>query len=42
MRRLLACTSPISYGEALGSAHTFEVRATDALGNVDATPGTFT
>jgi Big-like domain-containing protein len=36
------CSSPASYpGLAFGS-HTFAVRATDAAGNADATPATFT
>ena len=35
-----ACTSPVSYsGLALGT-HSFDVRATDAAGNVDPTPAT--
>jgi len=37
-----ACTSPQNYtGLALGS-HTFEVRAKDAVGNVDPTPASYT
>ncbi|SDU85946.1 right-handed parallel beta-helix repeat-containing protein [Jiangella alkaliphila] len=38
-----ACSSPKSLpGLAVGSAHTFAVRATDAAGNVDQTPATAT
>jgi hypothetical protein len=33
-----ACTSPKSYGSLADGPHTFEVRATDTAGNVDATP----
>ena len=34
------CTSPKSYAGLTEAAHTFEVRAEDAAGNVDATPAT--
>lgn len=33
-----SCTSPRSYSSLADGAHRFEVRATDALGNTDATP----
>ena len=38
-----ACSSPKSYTNLSNSSHTFDVRATDAAGNVDASPasGTF-
>jgi hypothetical protein len=36
-----ACTSPNNYTGLAGGSHTFEVRATDPTGNVDATPATF-
>jgi Bacterial Ig-like domain len=37
-----ACTSPESYTNLSYSSHTFEVRATDAAGNVDTTPASRT
>jgi hypothetical protein len=37
-----ACTSPKSYSGLAPGSHTFQVRAVDVSGNVDATPGTFT
>jgi CSLREA domain-containing protein len=37
-----ACTSPVSYSSLLAGAHTFEVRAVDAVGNVDASPAVYT
>ncbi len=36
------CTSPHSTGTLLEGSHTFEVRATDAAGNLEATPVSFT
>ena len=35
------CTSTKSYASLIDGAHTFEVRAIDQAGNVDATPATF-
>jgi len=32
------CSSPVNYTGLTGGAHTFQVRATDTAGNVDATP----
>jgi hypothetical protein len=37
-----ACASPKSYAGLSDGAHTFSVRATDASGNTDDTPGTYT
>ncbi len=34
----VSCTSPKTYSSLSAGAHTFEVRATDAAGNVDPTP----
>ncbi|QJR10957.1 hypothetical protein DSM104443_02027 [Usitatibacter rugosus] len=36
-----ACTSPKSYSGLSQASHTFQVRATDSLGNVDATPASY-
>ena len=36
------CVSPTSYANLAVGSHTFAVRATDAAGNVDVTPATFT
>jgi hypothetical protein len=36
------CTSPKSYTGLAGGSHTFAVRATDAAGNTDPTPATYT
>jgi hypothetical protein len=35
-----SCTSPQPYSDLLDGTHTFEVRATDGVGNTDATPAT--
>ncbi len=37
-----ACSSPKSYTGQTQGSHTFEVRATDTAGNVDASPASFT
>ena len=37
-----SCSSPKSYTGLSQGSHTFEVRATDAAGNTDATPASFT
>jgi hypothetical protein len=37
-----ACSSPSHYTGLLGGSHTFQVRANDPAGNVDATPATVT
>lgn len=37
-----ACTSPQDYSALLAGAHTFQVRAVDAAGNVDLTPAAYT
>jgi hypothetical protein len=36
-----ACTSPASYSGLAPGSYTFEVRATDAAGNVDPSPATY-
>jgi hypothetical protein len=35
-----SCSSPVSYSSLAEGSHTFEVKATDAAGNTDATPAT--
>ena len=40
--RWTSCTSPKSYLGLSDGSHTFEVRATDAAGNTDGTPASFT
>ena len=37
-----ACSSPKSYTSLAAGSHTFQVKAKDSLGNVDATPATYT
>ena len=37
-----SCTSPKEYTGLTDGSHTFEVRATDAIGNVDPTPASYT
>jgi Big-like domain-containing protein/cellulase (glycosyl hydrolase family 5) len=37
-----ACTSPLGFTGLAAGSHTFSVAASDALGNVDTTPATFT
>jgi hypothetical protein len=37
-----SCTSPKAYDKLSGGSHTFSVRATDAAGNIEATPATRT
>jgi predicted phage tail protein len=37
-----ACTSPKSYASLVDGSHTFEVRAKDGAGNIDATPASRT
>jgi len=38
----VACSSPKSYSSLADGSHTFEVEATDAAGNVESTPKSFT
>lgn len=37
-----SCTSPRNYSSLSDGSHTFQVQATDSLGNVDATPASYT
>jgi hypothetical protein len=37
-----ACTSPQSYSALIAGSHTFQVQATDTVGNTDPTPASFT
>jgi hypothetical protein len=37
-----ACSTPATYTGLSGGSHTFDVRATDPAGNLDATPASFT
>ena len=37
-----SCSSPQSYSSLIDGTHTFKVRATDEVGNTDATPASFT